>query len=75
MAYVDAHTHVWTDDTSHYPLGDGWKKEDMKPKRFTPEDFLKHAKPAGVDRAVLIQMSYYYPKSESSQKVDGFDKP
>src|SRR5215208_1986275 len=37
MNYVDAHVHVWTDDTAHYPLGKGWKKEDMKPAVFTPE--------------------------------------
>jgi predicted TIM-barrel fold metal-dependent hydrolase len=71
--FIDAHVHVWTDDTAHYPLGTGWKKEDMKPARFTPEDLFKHTKPAGVDRIVLIQMSYYYPKDLSSKIVDGFD--
>jgi predicted TIM-barrel fold metal-dependent hydrolase len=73
MGMIDAHVHVWTDDTSHYPLGAGWKKQDMAPKRFTPEDLFKHTKPAGVDRVVLIQMSYYYPKDLSSQIVKGFD--
>jgi predicted TIM-barrel fold metal-dependent hydrolase len=73
MGHIDAHVHVWTDDTNHYPLGVGHKKEDMQPPRFTPEDFFKHAKPAGIDRAVLIQMSYYYPKNLSSEKVNGFD--
>ena len=70
--FIDAHVHVWTDDTAHYPLGRGWKKEDMAPRRFTPEDLFKHTKPAGVDRINLIQMSYYYPK-DTSQKVNGFD--
>jgi len=59
MGFIDAHVHVWTDDTAHYPLGRGWKKEDMAPKRFTPEDLFKHTKPAGVDRVNLMQMSYY----------------
>lgn len=59
MGFIDAHVHVWTDDTAHYPLAPGWKVEDMKPKRFTPEDLFKHTKPAGVDRVNLIQMSYY----------------
>jgi predicted TIM-barrel fold metal-dependent hydrolase len=68
MAFIDAHVHVWTDDTSHYPLGAGWKKEVMKPGRFTPEDLFKHTKPAGVDRFVLIQMSYYYPIPEMLSK-------
>jgi predicted TIM-barrel fold metal-dependent hydrolase len=66
MAYIDAHVHVWTDDTSHYPLGRGWKKEDMAPRRFTPEDLFKHTRPAGVDRVNLIQMSYYYPKTSEN---------
>src|ERR1043166_8839394 len=60
--YIDAHTHVWTDDTASYPLGIGWQATDMQPRRFTPEDFLRHARPCGVTRANLIQMSYYYPR-------------
>jgi predicted TIM-barrel fold metal-dependent hydrolase len=59
MGYVDAHVHVWTPDTAHYPLARGYKKEDMQPPSFTPEDLFKHAMPAGVDRVNLIQMSYY----------------
>src|SRR5437870_8634676 len=59
MAYIDAHVHVWTPDTSHYPLAKGYKKEDMKPPSFTPEQLFKHCKPAGVDRINLIQMSFY----------------
>lgn len=59
MGFIDAHVHVWTDDTIHYPLAHGFKPDDMKPKRFTPEDLFKHTKPAGVDRINLIQMSYY----------------
>jgi predicted TIM-barrel fold metal-dependent hydrolase len=73
MGFIDAHVHVWTDDTAHYPLGKGWKKEDMAPRRFTPEDLFKHTKPAGVDRIVLIQMSYYYPRDTSSEIGKGFD--
>jgi predicted TIM-barrel fold metal-dependent hydrolase len=72
MGLIDAHVHVWTDDTAHYPLGRGWKKEDMAPKRFTPEDLFKHTKPAGVDRINLIQMSYYYPK-DAAARGNGFD--
>src|SRR5262249_39594025 len=59
MAYIDAHVHVWTPDTAHYPLAAGYKKEDMKPASFTPEELFKHSKPAGVDRINLIQMSFY----------------
>jgi predicted TIM-barrel fold metal-dependent hydrolase len=73
MGFIDAHVHVWTPDTAHYPLAKGWKKEDMKPASFTPEELFKHAKTAGVERFVLIQMSYYYPKDLSSNIVNGFD--
>lgn len=59
MGLIDAHAHVWTSDTSHYPLAPGHKKESMKPATFTPDELLKHARAAGVDRVNLIQMSYY----------------
>jgi predicted TIM-barrel fold metal-dependent hydrolase len=59
MRYIDAHVHVWTSDTLHYALASGFKKEDMRPASFTPEELFKHSRPAGVDRINLIQMSYY----------------
>ena len=31
----------------------------MKPPTFTPEELFAHCKPSGVDRVVLIQMSFY----------------
>jgi predicted TIM-barrel fold metal-dependent hydrolase len=73
MSYIDAHVHVWTDDLDHYPLGPGRKKEEMKPPRFTPEDLFKHCKPSGVERVVLIQMSFYTPAGGSGGKVNAFD--
>ncbi len=57
--FIDAHVHVWTPDTAHYPLAAGYKKADMQPPSFTPEQLFKHCKPAGVDRVNLIQMSFY----------------
>jgi len=59
MNYIDAHVHVWTPDTARYPLAPGFKKENMKPASFTPEELFKHCKPAGVGRINLIQMSFY----------------
>ncbi len=59
MAYIDAHVHVWTDDTEAYPLAPGFSAAHMKPATFPPEELLAHANPCGVDRIVLIQMSYY----------------
>ena len=57
--YIDAHVHVWTLDTKKYPLAKGYKKSNMKPASFTPEELFSHCKPHGVTRIVLIQMSFY----------------
>lgn len=57
--FIDAHVHVWTDDLAKYPLASGFTKADMKPPVFTPEDLLQHARPSGVKRITLVQMSYY----------------
>ena len=59
MGIIDAHVHVWTDNIEAYPLAEGYSREDMKPPTFTPEELLSHAKPCGVERIVLIQMSFY----------------
>ena len=57
--YIDAHSHVWTPDTAHYPLAAGFTVNDMKPRSFTAEELLAHCRPAGVGRVNLIQMSFY----------------
>jgi predicted TIM-barrel fold metal-dependent hydrolase len=56
---IDAHVHVWTPDVKRYPLAEGFTPAQMEPPSFTPEQLLAHARPAGVARIVLIQMSYY----------------
>lgn len=57
--YIDAHVHVWTPDTQRYPLAPGYTKERMAVASFTPEELFAVARPCGVRRIVLIQMSYY----------------
>jgi predicted TIM-barrel fold metal-dependent hydrolase len=54
---IDAHVHVWTDDRKSYPRAAS--ERDYPPARFTPEDLFRHSQPAGVNRIVLIQMSFY----------------
>ncbi len=54
---IDAHVHVWTDDHVRYPRAAG--QRDYPPPRFTPADLFAHSKPAGVEKIVLIQMSFY----------------
>jgi predicted TIM-barrel fold metal-dependent hydrolase len=57
--YLDAHVHVWTPDTTKYPLALSFKPADMEPPSFTPEQLFAHSRPEGVTRIVLIQMSFY----------------
>lgn len=57
--FIDAHVHVWTPDTVQFPLAEGFSKENMKPPSFMPAQLLEHARPCGVGRIVLIQMSFY----------------
>jgi predicted TIM-barrel fold metal-dependent hydrolase len=59
MNFIDAHIHVWTSDTARYPLAAGFKKENIQPPSFTPEELFKHTKAAGVGRINLIQISFY----------------
>lgn len=59
MNFIDAHSHIWTPDTNRYPLAEGFRKEDMAPPSFTAEELQQHMKPVGVNRVVLIQMSFY----------------
>jgi len=59
MNFIDAHVHVWTSDLAHYPLAAGFKRENMMPRSFTPDELFKHTRPNGVTRINLIQMSYY----------------
>ena len=54
---IDAHVHVWTGDRKRYPRITG--QTESRPDRFTPDDYFSHARPFGVTRAVLIQMSFY----------------
>jgi predicted TIM-barrel fold metal-dependent hydrolase len=54
--YIDAHVHVWTPDMTHYKRQTG---EHYQPASFTPDELLAHARPLGVKRVVLIQMSFY----------------
>jgi len=65
---IDAHVHVWTSDLEKYPINEGYTRKEMQPPSFTAEDLFQHSKPNGVDRVVLIQMSYY--KYDNSYMLD-----
>lgn len=57
--WIDAHSHVWTPDTERYPVLPGHDVRKRTPVSFTPEELLAEARPCGVERVVLIQMSWY----------------
>ncbi|MCG8586940.1 MAG: amidohydrolase [Pirellulales bacterium] len=58
--FIDAHSHVWTPDVKSFPLGSWTSKDKMKPAGFTDRELMAVARPAGVDRVVLIQHAPYY---------------
>jgi predicted TIM-barrel fold metal-dependent hydrolase len=50
--------HVWTPDVTAFPRSRSGGPA-YKPDSFTPEQLLAIARPTGVSRIVLIQMSFY----------------
>jgi predicted TIM-barrel fold metal-dependent hydrolase len=58
--FVDAHSHVWTDDVAKYPLVDNQPASNLIPRTFTAEELLAIARPLGVSRVVLIQHKPYF---------------
>lgn len=67
MNWIDSHVHVWTKNEelyprrSSYPIPAGFDIKDfpVAPAHFPPETIMSHATPFGVDRIVLVQMSFY----------------
>jgi len=57
--WIDAHVHVWTPDTAKYPISSNFQMIDMQPPSFTADELFAHCRPVGVNRVVLIQMSFY----------------
>jgi len=59
MNFIDAHLHVWTDDDARYPVAPGYARGENWPRSFTPDELFTHARPVGVTRFNLIQISFY----------------
>jgi predicted TIM-barrel fold metal-dependent hydrolase len=57
--YIDAHVHVWKLSDAHFPYDPGYDGPAAAPASFTPEHLLDVARPVGVKRIVLVQMSFY----------------
>ena len=58
--WIDAHSHIWTPDTSVFGLRPGMTADDLAPRSFTAEELMKTARPHGVGRVVLIQHTLFH---------------
>ena len=58
--WIDAHSHIWTPDTSRSKLQSGMTVEDLAPKSFTSDELMAVARPSGVGRVVLIQHALFH---------------
>ena len=51
---IDAHSHIWTQNTDDFPLHPSCTVSDLDPASFTAEELLEVTRTHGVGRAVLI---------------------
>ena len=58
--FVDAHSHIWTNDVAKYPLVNNQPASKLAPPTFTADELLAIARPLGVSRVVLIQHRPYF---------------
>jgi len=59
MTWIDAHIHLWTSDTQNFPLAGEQTAADLDPDDFTPEIYLRHARPSGISRVIIVQTGYH----------------
>lgn len=69
---VDAHVHVWTPDQTKFPHDPQYSGPEYRPASFTVDEFLAVARPCGVERAVLVQMSFY--GNDNGYLLDALEK-
>jgi len=58
--WIDAHSHIWTPDTSRFHLQQGMTVDDLLPRSFTDDELMAVAGPEGVERVVLIQHTVFH---------------
>ncbi|GAB5439936.1 MAG: hypothetical protein Fues2KO_02850 [Fuerstiella sp.] len=59
-SWIDAHSHIWTPDTSQFALAPGMTVDDLAPRSFTADELMAVAQPNGVERVVLIQHTPFH---------------
>ncbi len=57
--WIDAHVHVWSQDRDEYPISESFRDKKIEPPIFSPKDLEKEQAGTGVNRTVLIQMSFF----------------
>lgn len=57
---IDAHSHIWSRDTSRFPLTEGATLKDLDPPSFTINALLKLTAAHRVGRIVLIQHHLFH---------------
>ena len=72
MAWIDAHIHLWTSDVDSYPLAGGQTAADLDPPDFTPEMYLRHARPSGIGKVVIVQTGYH--EFDNSYAIDALER-
>lgn len=60
LPLIDAHSHIWSNDTSQFQLAPGMTTADLAPSSFTDEELMAVAEPEGVGRVVLIQHTLFH---------------
>lgn len=57
--WIDSHVHVWDANRADYPISERFAERDIAPAVFAPADLERHQEGTGVNRTVLIQMSFF----------------
>ena len=71
--WIDAHSHIWTPDTTRFKLQPGMTTDDLAPQSFTDDQLMAIARPEGVGRVVLIQHTYFHG-FDNSYLVDAWNR-
>ncbi len=71
--WIDAHSHIWTPDTSRFRLREGVTVDQLAPRSFTADELMALAAPEGVGRVVLIQ-HYPYHGWDNSYLIDAWQR-
>ena len=56
---IDAHVHVWSADSGRFPFAAGFGPDDLWWPSFDETDLVDRAKPSGLGRFNLVQMTWY----------------